>query len=122
LLPRLMGSRAGRTALCSVFYAHPGRLDPAECVADARALAGAPGFSASRSAFRGLTPWTDPGALPRIPVTIAWGTRDAVLPYRNQASRARAALPSARHVALPGCGHLPFPDAPQRCAELLFHP
>ncbi|GLW31704.1 alpha/beta fold hydrolase [Actinoplanes regularis] len=124
LLPRLMGSPAGRAALCSLVYAHPSRLDPDECVEAARALAGAPGFQSSRTAFRHLTPWasTDPGALPRIPVTIAWGTRDAVLPYRNQALRARAALPTARHVRLPGCGHLPFPDAPRHCAELLLHP
>ncbi len=123
-LPRLMAARATRTALCSAFYAHPAGLDPADCLADARALAGAPGFQSSRSAFRHLTPWSraDLGALPRIPVTIAWGTRDAVLPYRNQALRARTILPAARHVPLPGCGHLPFPDAPQRCADLLLHP
>jgi pimeloyl-ACP methyl ester carboxylesterase len=58
-------------------------------------------------------------ALQRIPVTVAWGTRDLVLPYRRQARRARAALPTARHVLLPGCGHLPFSDDPRRCAELL---
>ncbi|GAA2855426.1 hydrolase [Actinoplanes cyaneus] len=123
-LPRLMATRAGRTALCAVFYAHPGSLDPADCLADARALAGAPGFRSSRSAFRHLTPWSsvDPGALSRIPVTIAWGTRDVVLPYRNQALRTRTVLPAARHVPLPGCGHLPFPDAPRRCADLLLHP
>jgi pimeloyl-ACP methyl ester carboxylesterase len=123
-LRRLMATRAGRTALCAVFYAHPGSLDPADCLADARALAGAPGFRASRSAFRHLTPWSsvDPGALSRIPITIAWGTRDVVLPYRNQALRARTVLPAARHVPLPGCGHLPFPDAPRRCADLLLHP
>ncbi|AEV86413.1 abhydrolase [Actinoplanes sp. SE50] len=124
LLPRLMATPAGRAALCSIFYAHPGRLDRDESLAAARALAAAPGFAAARSAFRRLTPWaaTDPGALPTIPVTIAWGTRDAVLPYRNQALRARTALPAARHVPLPGCGHLPFPDAPAHCADLLLHP
>ncbi|BCY12778.1 alpha/beta fold hydrolase [Actinoplanes sp. L3-i22] len=122
LLPRLMASRAGRAALCSVFYAHPGGLDPADCLDDARALAGAPGFGAARTAFGRLAPWSavDPGALTRIPVTVAWGTRDAVLPYRNQAFRARRFLPGARHVPLRGCGHLPFPDDPRRCADLLL--
>ncbi|SCG34514.1 alpha/beta fold hydrolase [Micromonospora coxensis] len=61
-----------------------------------------------------------PGALAAIPVTIAWGTRDLVLPYRSQARRARTALPAARHVALPGCGHLPFADSPETCARLLI--
>jgi pimeloyl-ACP methyl ester carboxylesterase len=122
LLPRLMASKAGRAALCAPFYAHPVRLDPGEAVSAARALTGAPGFASSRSAFRRFTPFsaTDLGALERIPVTIAWGTRDAVLPYRHQARRARAVLPAARHVALPGCGHLPFPDDPVRCAGLLL--
>ncbi|BCJ40726.1 hydrolase [Actinoplanes ianthinogenes] len=124
LLPRLMAARAGRVVLCAPFYAKPAGLAVDECVAAARALAGAPGFSASRAAFRDLTPWAlqDHGALSRIPVTIAWGTRDAVLPYRKQAFRARTALPGARHVPLPGCGHLPFPDAPARCADLVLRP
>ncbi|MGB2571227.1 alpha/beta fold hydrolase [Micromonospora citrea] len=131
-LPRAFAHRVGRVALCGVFYGHPGRLTPAECVSSAAALAGAPGFAAARSAFGdwqlhpaqpdGGRPGRHrgPGALAAIPVTIAWGTRDLVLPYRSQARRARAALPAARHVALPGCGHLPFADAPATCARLLI--
>ncbi|MBG0562761.1 alpha/beta fold hydrolase [Actinoplanes aureus] len=121
-LPQIMASRAGRAAFCSVFYAHPGRLHAADCLAAARALAGAPGFAEARRAFAHLRPWTyaRTGDLTRIPVTIAWGTRDAVLPHRSQARRARVVLPTARHVRLPGCGHLPFADDPSRCAELLL--
>ncbi|SCG55120.1 alpha/beta fold hydrolase [Micromonospora halophytica] len=156
-LPRAFAHRAGRVALCGVFYGHPGRLTPAECASSAAALAGAPGFAAARAAFGDwqlhatsepdggphldapadpLAPNRDavadpdragqpgrhrgPGALAAIPVMIAWGTRDLVLPYRSQARRARAALPAARHVALPGCGHLPFADAPETCARLLI--
>jgi pimeloyl-ACP methyl ester carboxylesterase len=120
-LPRIFATRAGRVALCGIFYGHPGRLAPDDCLADARALARAPGFAAARRAFgvRRLPVGADPGALSGIPVTVAWGTRDAVLPYRRQAARARAELPAARHVLLPGCGHLPFADDPARCAELL---
>ncbi len=120
-LPRVFATRAGRTALCAVFYARPGRLSPADCLAAARALSGAPGFAPARAAFGRWRPRVaaDPGALSRIPVTIAWGTRDVVLPYRSQARQARRVLPGARHVLLPGCGHLPFADDPARCAELL---
>ncbi|WP_369077459.1 alpha/beta fold hydrolase [Actinoplanes nipponensis] len=87
----------------------------------ARALSRAPASPppGGRSASGGCRSGADPGALGGIPVTIAWGTRDLVLPHRRQAARARAELPAARHVVLPGCGHLPFADDPARCAELL---
>ncbi|MFC4020832.1 alpha/beta fold hydrolase [Micromonospora sp. GCM10011542] len=133
VLPRLFATAAGRVAFCGLFYGHPGRLAPDECVDSAEALADAPGFAAARAAFgrwqlhNEQSPAHDrrphhrvPGALAAMPVTIAWGTRDLVLPYRSQARRARAALPAARHVALPGCGHLPFADDPAACARLLI--
>ncbi|BBH71417.1 hydrolase [Actinoplanes sp. OR16] len=121
-LPAIMNSRAGRSAFCAVFYARPARLSPADALAAARNLAASPGFAPARDAFARLRPWSpdDLGALPTIPVTIAWGTRDAVLPHRPQSRRARAVLPRARHVTVPGCGHLPFNDDPARCAEILL--
>ncbi|WP_433719048.1 alpha/beta fold hydrolase [Actinoplanes sp. CA-051413] len=120
-LPRIFATRAGRVAFCGVFYGHPSRLSPEDCLDSARALSHAPGFAAARRAFGvwRLPVGADPGALSGIPVTIAWGTRDLVLPHHRQAARAREELPAARHVLLPGCGHLPFADDPARCAELL---
>lgn len=113
-LPQIMASPAGRAAFCSLFYARPGRLAPDDCVAAARALARAPGFGPARDAFAQF-----PAARP-VPgdVTIAWGTRDLVLPYA-QARRARTLLPAARHVTLTGCGHLPFADDPAACLAAL---
>ncbi|MEU4563285.1 alpha/beta fold hydrolase [Actinoplanes sp. NPDC023936] len=121
-LPGIMNSRAGRSAFCAPFYGRPGQLPATDALSGARALAAAPGFGQARDAFTRLRPWTyaGTGALSGIPVTIAWGTRDAVLPYRTQARRARTVLPAARHVPLPGCGHLPFADDPARCAALLL--
>jgi pimeloyl-ACP methyl ester carboxylesterase len=52
------------------------------------------------------------------PVTVAWGVKDRLLPYRLQAPRARALLPSARHVTL-GTGHVPFWDDPAAVAEVI---
>ena len=120
-LPRIFATRAGRIALCAVFSGHPSRLSPEDCLASAHALSRAPGFAAARRAFgvRRLSIGADPGALADIPVTIAWGTRDVVPPHHRQAARAREELPTARHVRLPGCGHLPFADEPARCARLL---
>lgn len=115
-LPRLMGTRAGRSVLCGIFYARPGQLAAGECVDDARALIGAPGFAAAR---RSIGAWRLGAPPSDIPVTIAWGERDLVLP-RRQAARARQVLPNARHVRLAGCGHLPFADDPDTCARLLL--
>lgn len=116
-LPALASTAAGRIALFSLFFGHPARLDPATCLADVDALVAAPAFRATRSAFAAHR-FQDPGALRDIPVTVAWGSRDAVLPA-FQARRAATALPAARHVRLPGCGHLPFSDDPAACAALI---
>lgn len=116
-LPALAGSTAGRVALFGLFFGHPARVDPAAGVADAAALAAAPGFVAARAAFAAHR-FAGPGAPAGIPVTVAWGTRDLVLPAA-QARRAEVLLPSARHVRLPGCGHLPFADDPRACADLI---
>ncbi|MCO8275860.1 alpha/beta fold hydrolase [Actinoplanes sp. TRM 88003] len=115
VLPALLRTRAGRAALCGIFYARPLSLTADEAVADARALVAAPGFADAR---RELGRWRFAGA-GNGPTTVAWGTRDLVLPSR-QARRARQLLPEARHVRLKGCGHLPFGDDPQACAQLLL--
>jgi pimeloyl-ACP methyl ester carboxylesterase len=54
-----------------------------------------------------------------VPVTIAWGTRDALLPP-TQARRARRLLPRARHLWLRGCGHVPMSDDPVQVAGVLL--
>ena len=57
--------------------------------------------------------------VPTVPVTIAWGTRDRILAYR-QAAAARRGLPEARHVDLPGSGHVPMSDDPDLVADLIL--
>ena len=54
-----------------------------------------------------------------VPVTIGWGTRDALL-LPTHALRARRLLPHARHVWLHGCGHVPMSDCPDEVAQLLL--
>jgi pimeloyl-ACP methyl ester carboxylesterase len=123
-LPALMAAPVGRKVLCGLFYARPGSLIAAECVADAYGLIDAMGFGPAR---RAIGTWrvpavpTEPTSVnPGIPVTVAWGTRDRILPYHPQAARARSRLPHARHVRLSGCGHLPFGDDPETCARLIL--
>src|SRR5690625_5202389 len=76
-------------------FAHPERLGEDEFLADALSMARAPGYkptARSASAY-------DCHAVPVVPTTIAWGTRDRVLPPR-QAEIARKRLPASRHISL----------------------
>jgi pimeloyl-ACP methyl ester carboxylesterase len=117
-VPALARTAPGRVALFSQVYARPWRLTPGEAVATIDALLGAPAFDAALSGFGGYR-FHDPEALRGLPVTIAWGSRDALLIPR-QAKRARRLLPRARHVALRGCGHVPFHDDPEAVAAVLL--
>ena len=51
---------------------------------------------------------------------MVWGSRDLLLPYALQARRARRELPQARHVTLPGLGHVPFWDDPGMVARVIL--
>jgi pimeloyl-ACP methyl ester carboxylesterase len=54
-------------------------------------------------------------ALRRIqaPTLLLWGDQDQMIPFSNAADYQRA-LPHATLAPLPGLGHLPFEEAPQR--------
>lgn len=122
VLPRLARTGAGRAALVGAVVGRPSRLHPEAVVHQVRGLVAAPGFAAARDSFAGYDPVPTPGDrrnLDGVPVTIAWGTRDVVLWHRTQSRRARAVLPGARHVDLPGCGHLPFSDDAALCADVV---
>ncbi len=117
-VPALSRTAAGRIALFSQIYGRPWRLSPADAVAIIDAFLAAPAFESALDAF-GPYRFGAGDELRGVPVTIAWGTRDALLIPR-QATRARRLLPSARHVALQGCGHVPFHDDPETVAAVLL--
>lgn len=54
-----------------------------------------------------------------VPVTIAWGARDRLLPPR-QLQVAAQRLPQAKIMMLPGCGHVPMSDDPALVARVLL--
>ncbi|WP_043655757.1 alpha/beta fold hydrolase [Nocardia thailandica] len=118
---RLLDHPAGRTVLLSTMFGRPAAVDPAAARLDLAGLVGATAFAAARDDFAEytLSAADDPGGLDGIPVTIAWGTRDVVLIHRTQSATARRVLPRARHLDLPGCGHLPFSDDPAACARIV---
>ncbi|WP_109507134.1 alpha/beta fold hydrolase [Nocardioides speluncae] len=111
-----------RAALAATCYGRPSQLSKEALQLDVDGLARATSFEDARRSFAGydLTSGADLGHLTDIPVTVAWGTRDVLLTYRTQSRRARAALPTARHLDLPGCGHIPFNDDPALCARVII--
>jgi pimeloyl-ACP methyl ester carboxylesterase len=116
-LERLMQSAAVRRHANRQYMEHADNLTPGEAVATARAFTGASGFDATLDAlheghFTG-------GEAVTPPVTIAWGDKDKLLLPR-QAERARRAIPQARHLWLPGCGHVPMVDAPEITANAIL--
>jgi pimeloyl-ACP methyl ester carboxylesterase len=118
LLQRLVGSPTGRAIALGTYYGRPLRRDVAAARADLEALGRCPGFESTLPQVRRYR-FHAGEELRGVPVAIGWGTRDRLLIPR-QAERARAALPSARHVPLPGCGHIPMSDDPAGVAALLL--
>jgi pimeloyl-ACP methyl ester carboxylesterase len=55
-----------------------------------------------------------------VPVTVAWGTRDRLLPFDPQAGRARERVVGARFVALGDAGHIPTWDVPERLVGVVL--
>jgi len=117
LLEAIARSPRGRVALFSQLYGYPARVPAEEAVAALRDAWASPAFVTTLDAF-GHYRFTAPDQLRSTPVTIAWGRRDTLLPYRLQAPRARAMLPWATHVTL-GAGHLPYHDDPAAIAEVI---
>ncbi|MDN5746253.1 MAG: alpha/beta hydrolase [Nocardioidaceae bacterium] len=113
-LKAIARSGLGRRMIGFMLYAHPERASAEATYRDARALRDGAGFLPTlRSGVRySFT------AQPQVPVTVAWGTGDRLLPYR-QASTARQRLPQATHIALHDAGHVPMLDVPDRICELV---
>ena len=75
-------------------------------------------FRAALRAFEHYDYEPSPPPAGDVPVTVAWGRYDLLLPHRLQAPRARALLPSARHVTL-RAGHVPYFDDPDAVAAVI---
>jgi len=107
IVRRWVASPATRARSFAAMVARPDELSAERAFADACALRSGRGFEPVVRAGRGYA-FT---GTPTVPVTIAWVTEDRVLPP-VQATRAAQSLPDARHVSLPGCGHVPMSDDP----------
>jgi pimeloyl-ACP methyl ester carboxylesterase len=116
LAPAMSRSSAGRAVMYSTIVSRPSRMSPDQAQGDVVAFVAA--SEAIHAVLTGITPFT--GTVPAgVPVTIAWGTRDRLLPQR-QVLVAKARLPQARFVPLHGCGHVPMTDDPALVADVLL--
>lgn len=116
LVVRLARTRIGRAALFAQTFGRPTWLpaeEAASILLDAWAAPASAGVLEAASRYRYVASERDD-----IPITVAWGDRDRLLPYRLQAPRARRILPGARHLTL-GAGHVPFFDDPAAVAEVI---
>jgi len=107
-------TRLGRRFIGFLLYSHPGRFTAEEAYADSLAMKNCRGFEGvAKSGLRYLfnSPVT-------VPTTVAWGTKDRILPY-SQAATAKRILPDATHVPLPDCGHVPMVDNPELITWLI---
>jgi pimeloyl-ACP methyl ester carboxylesterase len=115
LIRQTMRSERLRVFCFGPIVAQPRRLDHERAVGDAHAMRLGRGFNAVARAARD---YRFQGS-PSVPVTVAWGAKDRVL-RPHQAERAKQHLPSARHVLLPACGHVPMSDDPEAVATLIL--
>jgi pimeloyl-ACP methyl ester carboxylesterase len=116
----IAASPAGRrraTALTAVEYEHI----PSELIA--HIMRGAADCDATLpfTRFTRDHGWPLEGERISCPVRIVWGRSDAILPWPAAAARYRDGLvPGADWVTLPGVGHCPQLDVPDRAAELIL--
>jgi pimeloyl-ACP methyl ester carboxylesterase len=95
-------------------FTHPERFTADQVYGDSLALKNCTGFE--RTLRSGITyAFKNPVD---VPATIAWGTRDRILPYSSSAIAAER-LPKVNHVALPNCGHVPMVDDPELIVRVI---
>jgi pimeloyl-ACP methyl ester carboxylesterase len=104
-----------RALAFGMIFGKPRRLDPELAYGDTLALRKGKAFRPIAREAQGYRYSGEIG----VPTTVAWGTKDRIL-LRRQFARAKDILPKARHVDLPGCGHVPMSDDPELVARLIL--
>lgn len=117
-LEALVSTALARAVLTGTLYGRAEACSPQVVTAVLRTLQRTPAVKAALRAGRAPSLFT--GDIPDVPVTVAWGTRDRILPPW-QAARVRAMVPQAQLVPLHGCGHVPMLDAAELVARTIVH-
>lgn len=114
--PALSRSTVGRALIYALLVTRPSQVSAEQASGDMAGFLAAAG--AMDEILAAAVPFT--GSIPDgVPVTIAWGARDRLL-FPRQALLAKARMPQANVVMLPGCGHVPMTDDPRLVAEVLL--
>lgn len=109
--------KATRAALMALMIGRPGRTTQEAAFDLVEGCAIGTGFSPTLThAIK-----NEPLPIPAWdgPAQMLWGTRDFILPYRSASERFRAAWPGLEIVELPGAGHVPMVEEPERISELI---
>lgn len=115
-IPTALRNPLGRTASLYPFFGRPWKVDADAAIIDALGLLDSSVIDPVLDAGLGDAPAV---ARTSVPITIAWGRRDLILPV-HQARNARRLFPDATHVVLPGLGHVPMSDDPARIGLVLL--
>jgi pimeloyl-ACP methyl ester carboxylesterase len=113
----LMATPVRRKLAFGQMAAHPEQMPAGDAALHLHGLAEAPAFDSTLIAMIGKR--FQHGERIDVPVTIAWGELDRLLPPR-QALWAEHLIPSARSVVLYGCGHVPTYDDPEQVARVIL--
>lgn len=112
----MVGTRAARVISGSVLFGKPSHTDAQVLLGDLASMVASTGFDRVAESGRD---YFFAAPAPTVPTTVAWGTRDRIL-WPRQARKAAELLTGARHVSLPGCGHVPMNDDPDLVATTIL--
>lgn len=113
----LVRTPTGRRLAVRNVIAHGERMSAEQVLGDTEALARSTWFQPNLWWLQGHQ--FSGGREIEVPVTIAWGEKDALLLPR-QAARALREIPSASFVSLRDCGHVPTYDDPELVARVIL--
>ena len=120
VMPALMGSAVGRTALLPQFSARPWAVDARQARDEMYTFAHTPVFDELLDQLaHGEVQQPAPRGSITAPLVIGWGRHDRVC-FPAQAPRALAKFPDARLHWFEHCGHFPQWDVPAEATRLIL--
>ncbi|MFH5209052.1 alpha/beta fold hydrolase [Antrihabitans spumae] len=112
---RAMQTKPSRSLMLGAFYGRPWLADVDAAQIDVRSLLENQVLDRAPAEAPTFSPVVDV----TTPITVAWGSRDMILPI-YQAKRVLRTFPNAKLIKLRGLGHVPMQDDPKLVAEVLL--